>query len=90
MVRIRPEERAGNWQIKADVKPREGKERFKMGATWAIPPLDSAIRNQIEDWAKPKLAQKPSWAKVVATGSAGNTGDNAGTAISAATIMDTE
>jgi hypothetical protein len=86
MVRIRPEERAGNWQIKADVKPREGKERFKLGATWAIPPLDSAIRDQIDDWAKPKLAQKPSWARVVATGSAGST---VASAVSAST-MDTE
>jgi hypothetical protein len=76
MVRIRPEERAGNWQIKADVKPREGKERFKLGATWAIPPLDASIREQVEDWAKPKMAQKPSWAKVVATGSAGGQTSN--------------
>jgi hypothetical protein len=90
MVRIRPEERAGNWQIKADVKPREGKVRFKLGATWAIPPLDSAIRDQIEDWAKPKLAQKPSWAKVVASGSAGNTLDSAAAVISSATTMDME
>ncbi len=57
--------------MKADVKPWEGKERFKLGATWAIPPLDSSIREQVDDWAKPKLAQKQSWAKVVATGSAG-------------------
>jgi hypothetical protein len=89
MVRIRPEERAGNWQIKA-VKPREGKERFKLGATWAIPPLDSAIRDQIEDWAKPKLAQKPSWAKVVASGSASNISDSAAAGNSAAATMDTE
>jgi hypothetical protein len=54
MVRIRPEERAGSWHIKADVRPQEGNERFKLGATWAVPPLDPAIRDQVEDWAKPK------------------------------------
>jgi hypothetical protein len=66
MIRIRPEERAGTWQIKADVRPREGKERFRLGATWPVPPLDPTIRDQLEDWAKPKLASKPTWAKVVA------------------------
>jgi hypothetical protein len=66
MIRIRPEERAGSWQIKADAKPREGNERFKLCATWAVPPLDSSIRDQVEDWDKPKLASKPTWAKIVA------------------------
>ncbi len=78
MIRIRPEERAGTWQIKADVRPRDGNERFKLGATWAIPPLDSAIRCQVDDWAKPKLAQKPTWARVVAgTGGGHGNGSNA-------------
>jgi hypothetical protein len=66
MIRIRPEERAGAWQIKADVRPREGKERFRLGATWAVPPLDPVIRDGVEDWAKPKLATRPTWAKIVA------------------------
>jgi hypothetical protein len=84
MVRIRPEEQAGAWQSKADVRPREGNECFKLGATWAVPPLDPAIWDQVEDWAKPKLAQKPTWAKVVARGAAGTA---ATTAVSG---MDTE
>jgi hypothetical protein len=66
MIRIRPEERGGSWQIKADAKPREGNERFKLCATWAVPPLDPSIRDQVEDWDKPKLATKPTWAKIVA------------------------
>jgi hypothetical protein len=68
MVRMRPEERGGTWQIKADVRPRESKERFRLGATWPIPPLDPAVRDQVEDWDKPRLAPKTTWAKVVAAG----------------------
>ncbi len=33
---------------------------------WAVPPLDPAIRDGVEDWAKPKLATRPTWAKIVA------------------------
>jgi hypothetical protein len=77
MIRIRPEERAGVWQIKADVRPREGKDRFRLGATWAVPPLDPVIRDGVEDWSKPKLATRPTWAKIVAgpAPASGNSGE---------------
>jgi hypothetical protein len=63
-VRIRPEERDGKWRIKADVKPREGNERFKLGATWEIPPMCPEIRRKVPGWAT------PTWAQVVASNGA--------------------
>jgi hypothetical protein len=54
-IRIRPEEREGRMQIRADVKDRTG-GRFWTVATWAVPPMDREIRGV--DALKPKW-QKP-------------------------------
>jgi hypothetical protein len=59
-IRIRPEEKDGKWRIKADVKPKEGEGRFKLGATWDIPPMCADIRKNKPEWVK------PTWAHVVA------------------------
>ena len=42
-VKIRPEEREGRMQIKAEVKERTQGARFKLAAVWAVPPLDKAL-----------------------------------------------
>ncbi len=52
-IRIRPEERDGSWQIRADTKVKEGNARFAPKVRWAIPPLDQQIRKTVKDWAKP-------------------------------------
>ncbi len=52
-IRIRPEEREGNWKIRADVKPKEGNGKFTLKAKWNIPPLETEIRQKITDWKNP-------------------------------------
>jgi hypothetical protein len=59
-IRIRPEERDGKWRIKADVKPKDGNERFHLGATWEIPPMCLEVRKKNPGWVS------PTWAQVVA------------------------
>jgi hypothetical protein len=59
-VRIRPEEREGKWRIKADVKPKDSNERFRLGATWEIPPMCPDVRKKNPGW------MNPTWAQVVA------------------------
>ncbi len=59
-VRIRPEERDGKWRIKADVKAKDSNEKFRLGATWEVPPMCQEIRKRNPGW----LA--PTWAQVVA------------------------
>jgi hypothetical protein len=56
-IRMRPEERDGKWRIKADVKPREGNEKFRLGATWEIPPMCPEARRKVPGWATPTWAQ---------------------------------
>jgi hypothetical protein len=55
-IRIRPEERDGEMQIRADVKEKSG-GRFWTVATWAVPPAEVELRGS--DAAKPKW-QRPS------------------------------
>jgi hypothetical protein len=55
-IRIRPEERDGEMQIRADIKEKSG-GRFWTVATWAVPPADVELRGS--DAAKPKW-QRPS------------------------------
>jgi hypothetical protein len=50
-IRIRPEEREGRMQLKADVKEKNG-GRFWLVATWGIPPLDKQLRGPNELVAK--------------------------------------
>jgi hypothetical protein len=50
-IRIRPEEREGRLQLKADVKEKNG-GRFWLVATWGIPPLDKQLRGPNELVAK--------------------------------------
>jgi hypothetical protein len=56
-VRIRPEERDGKWRIKADVKTKEGTDRFKLGATWEVPPMCPEVRKKNPAWVTPTWAQ---------------------------------
>jgi len=58
-IRIRPEERDNTWRIKAEVKRKDSQDRFKAVANFAIPPLDSGIRELGQDW------YKPTWTLVV-------------------------
>jgi glutaredoxin len=60
-IRIRPEERDGKWRIKADIKPKDGEGRFRLGATWDIPPMCPDVRKKHQAWIK------PTWAQVTAT-----------------------
>jgi hypothetical protein len=55
-IRIRPEEREGRMQIRADVKDKTG-GRFWSVATWAIPTMEVELRGN--DAIKPKW-QRPS------------------------------
>jgi hypothetical protein len=41
-IRIRPEEREGRMQLRADVKDKQG-GRFGLVATWDIPPMDKTL-----------------------------------------------
>jgi hypothetical protein len=52
-IRIRPEERDGQWRIKADAKAKQGNTRFSTVASFDIPPLDDDLKNTVTDWAKP-------------------------------------
>jgi hypothetical protein len=72
-IRIRPEEREGKWRIKADVKPRDSDGRFKLGATWDIPPMCAEVRKRNGQWVK------PAWAQTQSPGS--NAANVAGTAV---------
>ena len=42
-VRIRPEERDGRMQIKAEVKERRAGARFRLVAVWEMPPADKSM-----------------------------------------------
>ena len=42
-VKIRPEEREGRMQIKAEVKEKRQGARFRMVAVWEVPPVDKAM-----------------------------------------------
>ena len=57
-IRIRPEERDGKMKIRADVKPKEGKEKFALKATWGVPAFDAKLR--------PAGWSTPTWADVAA------------------------
>ena len=57
-IRIRPEERDGKMKIRADVKPKEGKEKFALKATWGVPAFDAKLR--------PAGWFTPTWANVAA------------------------
>jgi len=59
-IRIRPEDRDGKMRIRADIKPKDGNERFVLKAFWKVPAMDTDIREANKDWAK------PTWANVVA------------------------
>jgi hypothetical protein len=57
-IRVRPEERDGRRKIKADVKAREGEgNRFRLGATWDVPPMCANVRKADPGWVKPTWAQ---------------------------------
>jgi hypothetical protein len=56
-VRIRPEERDGKWRIKADVKAKDSNEKFRLGATWEVPPMCPEIRKKNPGWMTPTWAQ---------------------------------
>jgi hypothetical protein len=57
-IRIRPEERDGQWRIRADVKDKNSNSRFTPYARWSIPPLDPVIRAGSQDWMKPIWIQQ--------------------------------
>jgi hypothetical protein len=42
-IRIRPEERDGKLQVRADVKDKNGGQFWPV-ATWGIPPMDRDLR----------------------------------------------
>jgi hypothetical protein len=52
-IRIRPEERDGQWRIRADVKPKEGDGRFVSVASFEIPPLDDSLKANCAGWQTP-------------------------------------
>ena len=52
-VRIRPFQSAGKWLIKADIRAKEGNDRFTTIATWEVPPLDAESRKTVKDWYLP-------------------------------------
>jgi hypothetical protein len=52
-IRIRPEERDGQWRIRADVKPKEGDGRFVSVASFEIPPLDDSLKTNCAGWQNP-------------------------------------
>jgi hypothetical protein len=52
-IRIRPEERDGQWRIKADAKAKQGNTMFSTVASFDIPPLDDDLKTTVTDWAKP-------------------------------------
>ncbi len=57
-IRIRPDDREGKMRIRADIKSKEGKEKFVIKATWAVPTYDVNIR--------PAGWSNPTWANVAA------------------------
>ena len=57
-IRIRPDDRDGKLRIRADVKTKEGKDKFAMKATWPVPTYDVNIR--------PAGWSTPTWANVAA------------------------
>ena len=58
-IRIRPEEKDGQWKIRADTKEKVGTSKFTIKARWSVPPMDPTLRNANKDWAK------PTWVKSV-------------------------
>jgi hypothetical protein len=56
-IRIRPEERDGKWRIKADVKAKESNEKFRLGASWEVPPMCPEVRKKYPGWITPTWAQ---------------------------------
>jgi hypothetical protein len=55
-IRIRPEDRDGRLQLRADVKDKNG-GRYRVVATWGIPPLDKTLRGQndsVAKWQRPE------------------------------------
>jgi hypothetical protein len=57
-IRIRPEERDGQWRIRADVKDKNSSSRFQPYARWSIPPLDPNVRAGCQGWLKPIWVQQ--------------------------------
>ena len=58
-IRIWPEEKDGQWKIRADTKEKVGTSKFTIKARWSVPPMDPTLRNANKDWAK------PTWVKSV-------------------------
>ncbi len=56
-IRIRPEERDGKWRIKADVKAKDSTDKFRLGATWDVPPMCPEVRKKNPGWITPTWAQ---------------------------------
>jgi hypothetical protein len=54
-VRIRPEQRAGSWRIKADAKSKaeDSSGKFFPVAAFDLPPMDPALRSLCDSWLRP-------------------------------------
>jgi hypothetical protein len=60
-VRIRPEEKGGEMQIRADVKKKNG-GKFTPKAFWKCPPLQKAFWPMITNFYEPRLVgQREDW-----------------------------
>jgi hypothetical protein len=58
-VRIRPEQRDGQWHVRADAKTKEntgsgtGNGKFMPIASFDLPPMEAGLRSSSGDWLKP-------------------------------------
>ncbi len=60
-MRIRPEEKGGEMQIRADVKKKNG-GKFTPKAFWKFPPLQKAFWPMITNLYEPRLVgQREEW-----------------------------
>jgi hypothetical protein len=67
-IRIRPDERDGIWKIRADVKPKEGNNKFVSVAFFDIPPLDEKLKRFVAGWEKPTWTRKQAGTRGEASG----------------------
>jgi hypothetical protein len=57
-VRVRPEKRDGKVMVKAEVKRKEGVDRFVIKGLWACPPFDRYLWDDVPDMFRSKLTSR--------------------------------